>query len=153
VTVSSYHGGDMEGNSVRCLMRQGTEIFEEVATFVKGWLIITTVDDDDIEEGNISNDEVDSVCQAFARILVLLDEIFSMPMTPRGQVTAELMAKFRIWIELARLKWNKLNFSSTPKWHVLLNHATDQLEQMDGFADMGEDSIERNHQSQEKDCH
>jgi hypothetical protein len=42
-----------------------------------------------------------------------------------------------------------LNFSSTPKWHVLLNHATDQLEQMDGFADMGKDS----HQSQEKDCH
>jgi hypothetical protein len=31
-----------------------------------------------------------------------------------------------------------LNFSSTPKWHVLLNHAADQLEQMDGFADMGE---------------
>jgi hypothetical protein len=101
VTVSSYHGGDMESNSVRRLMGQETDIFEEVATFVKGWLIITTVEDDDIEEGNISDDEVDSVCQAFARILVLLDEIFSMLMTPLGQVTAELMAKFRIRIELA----------------------------------------------------
>jgi hypothetical protein len=74
-------------------------------------------------------------------------------MTPRGQVTAELTAKFRIWIELAQLKWNELNFSLTSKWHVLLNHAADQLEQMDGFADMGEDSIERNHQSREKNCH
>jgi hypothetical protein len=46
-----------------------------------------------------------------------------------------------------------LNFSSIPKWHVLLSHAADQLEQMDGFADMGEDSIERNHQSREKDRH
>jgi hypothetical protein len=46
-----------------------------------------------------------------------------------------------------------LNFSSTPKWHVLLNHAADQLEQMDGFADMGEDSIEQNYQSREKDRH
>jgi hypothetical protein len=73
-----------------------------VATFVKGsWLIITTVEDDDIEEDNISNDEVDSVCQAFVRILILLDEIFSMLMTPQGQVTAELMAKFRIRIKLA----------------------------------------------------
>jgi hypothetical protein len=32
VTMSSYHGGDMEGNSVHRLMGQGTEIFEEVAT-------------------------------------------------------------------------------------------------------------------------
>ncbi len=120
---------------------------------MKGWLIITTVEDDDIEEGNISNDEDDSVCKAVARILVLLDEIFSMLMTPRGQVTAELMAKFRIRIQLAPLKWNELNFSSAPKWHVLLNHAADQLEQMDGFADMGKDSMEQNHQSREKNCH
>jgi hypothetical protein len=75
VTVSSYQGGDMEGNSVGCLMGQGTKIFEEVATFVKGWLIIATVEDEDMEEDNISDDEVDSVCQAFARILFLLDEI------------------------------------------------------------------------------
>jgi hypothetical protein len=101
VTVSSYHDGDMEGNSMRRLMRQGTEILEEVATFVKGWLIIATVEDEDMEEDNISDDEVDSVCQAFARILVLLDKIFSMLMTPREQVTVELMAMFRIWIELA----------------------------------------------------
>jgi hypothetical protein len=68
-------------------------------------------------------------------------------MTPRGQVTAELRAKFRIWIKLAQLQWNELNFSSTPKWHVLVNRAADQLEQMDGFADMGKASIEQNHQS------
>jgi hypothetical protein len=100
-----------------------------------------------MEEGNISDDEVDSMCQAFARILLLFDEIFSVLMTPRGWVTAELMAKLRIRIELARLKWNKLNFSSTPKWHVLLNHAADQLEQMDGFEDIGIDNIKQNHQS------
>ncbi len=54
---------------------------------------------------------------------------------------------------LAQVKWNELNFSSTPKWHVLLNHAANQLADMDGFADMGEDCIERNHQSREKDRH
>jgi hypothetical protein len=64
------------------------------------------------------------------------------------------MAKLRSPIKLARLNWNKLNLSSTPKWHVLLNHAADQLEQMNGFAGMmGEDSIAQNHQSQEKDSH
>jgi hypothetical protein len=30
-SVSSYHGGDMEGNSVQChLMGQGTTIFKEI---------------------------------------------------------------------------------------------------------------------------
>jgi hypothetical protein len=148
----AYHGGDMEGNSVRRLMEQGTEIFQEVATFVKGWLIMTTVDEG-IEEDNILDEEIDSVCVAFGRILVLLDEIFSILMTPRGQVTAEVVAKLKSQLELARIKWNELNFSSTPKFHVLLNHAADQLEQMNGFADMGEDSIERNHQTREKDRH
>ena len=95
VTVSSYHGGDMEGNSVRRLMGQGTAIFEEVATFVKGWLIITAIEDDEIDDENIPDAVVDSVCEAFARILVLLDQIFSTLKTPRGQVTAELIAKLR----------------------------------------------------------
>jgi hypothetical protein len=67
---------------------------------VKGWLIIlvvTTLEGDEIEEDNILEDEIDSMCQAFARILVLLDEIFLMLVrTPRQQVsTAELMAKLR----------------------------------------------------------
>jgi hypothetical protein len=119
---------------------------------VKGWLIITTVNDE-IEEENVPDDEIDPVCQAFARILVLLDKKFSMLMTPQGQVTAELMAKSRSQIEGDWLKWNKLNLSLTPKWHVLLDHAADHLEQIIGFADMGKDSMEQNHQSQEKDHH
>jgi hypothetical protein len=40
-------------------MRQGTKIFEEVATFVKGWFIITTVEDDEIMGDNILDDEID----------------------------------------------------------------------------------------------
>jgi hypothetical protein len=70
---------------------------DTVATFVKGWLIIqlTTLEDDEIEKDNILEDEIDSVRQAFAKILVLLDEIFPMLVrTPQRQVsTAELMAK------------------------------------------------------------
>jgi hypothetical protein len=101
----------------------------------------------------ISDDEVDEVCQAFGRILVLLDEIFACMNTERGGVSNKVKMKLTNRLELARVKWNELNFSSTPKWHVLLNHAANQLADMDGFADMGEDCIERNHQSREKDRH
>jgi hypothetical protein len=44
-------------------------------------------------------------------------------------------------LELAQIKWNELNFSLTPKWHVLLNNEANQSADMDGFADMGEDCI------------
>jgi hypothetical protein len=36
---------------------------------------------------------------------------------------------------------------------VLLNHAANELADINAFADMGEDCIERNHQSREKDRH
>jgi lysyl-tRNA synthetase class I len=36
---------------------------------------------------------------------------------------------------------------------VLLNHAANQLADINAFADMGEDCIERNYQSREKDRH
>jgi hypothetical protein len=41
----------------------------------------------------------------------------------------------------------------TPKWHVLLNHAANQLADMDRLGDMGKDCIEQNHQSRKKDRH
>jgi hypothetical protein len=96
---------------------------------------------------------VDEVCQAFGRILVLLDEIFACMNTEREGVSNKVKTKLRNRLELARVKWNELNFSSAPKWHVLLNHAANQLADMNGFADMDEDCIERNHQSCEKDRH
>jgi hypothetical protein len=151
VVVSSYHGGDMEGNSIRRLMGRGTDIFGEVSTFIKGWLILGAEESD--TEPIISDDEVDEVCQAFGKILVLLDEIFACMNTERGGVSNEVKTKLTNRLELARVKWNELNFSLTPKWHVLLNHAANQLADMNGFADMGEDCIERNHQSREKDRH
>jgi hypothetical protein len=102
---------------------------------------------------NILDDEVDKVCQAFGRILVLLDEIFACMNTEGGGASNEVKMKLTNRLELAQVKRNELNFLSTPKWHVLLNHAANQLADMDGFTDMGEDCIEQNHQSRKKDRH
>ena len=40
-----------------------------------------------------------------------------------------------------------MNLSVTPKVHILLNHAADQLVKMGGFADVGEDHLEQAHQA------
>jgi hypothetical protein len=75
VVVSSYHGGAMQGNSIRQLIGWMTRIYADVSTFIKGWLILGTEELDSDAEPIISDDEVDGVCQAFQTILVLLDKI------------------------------------------------------------------------------
>jgi hypothetical protein len=81
------------------------------------WLILGAEESD--TEPIILDDEVDEVCQAFGRILVLLDEIFACMNTERGGVSNEVNTKLTNPLELARVKWNELNFSSAPKWHDL----------------------------------
>jgi hypothetical protein len=132
-------------------MGRGTDIFGDVSTFIKGWLILGAEKLD--TKPIILNDEVDEVYQAFGRILVLLDEIFACMNTEQGGVSNEVKMKLTNWLEPAQVKWKGLNFSSTPKWHVLLNHATSQLADMNKFADMGKDCIKQNHQSHEKARH
>lgn len=41
-----------------------------------------------------------------------------------------------------------MNLGVTTKGHILLNHATDQLVEMGGVADMGEGHSEQAHQAQ-----
>jgi hypothetical protein len=50
-------------------------MFADVSTFIKGWLILGAEDLETDAEPMILDDEKDKVCQAFGRILVILDEI------------------------------------------------------------------------------
>jgi hypothetical protein len=43
-----------------------------------------------------------------------------------------------------------MQLSMTPKFHLLMNHILDQLVDLNGFADMTEDRIERYHQLRER---
>jgi hypothetical protein len=54
-------------------------------------------------------------------------------------------------LEHARKKWAEMGLSITPKCHVLFNHAIELLLLTDGFVEMGEDRIERSHQTRERD--
>ena len=81
----------MEGNSIRRLMGRGTDMFGEVSTFIKGWLILDA--EELYTEPIISDDEVNGVCQTFGRILVLLDEISACMNTERGGVSNKVKTK------------------------------------------------------------
>ena len=81
----------------------------------------------------------------------LLDGIFSKYHTKRGNVTGELLCALELELETARLEWHRMGLSNTPKWHMILDHAIQQLRRIGGFRDMLEDAIERSHQQRVAD--
>jgi hypothetical protein len=73
-------------------------------------------------------------------------------LTKRGMVTRAVLDELEKWLELAQVKWAKMELSMTPKWHMLLNHLVQLLEKTGGgLVELGEDHIERAHQWRERD--
>ena len=93
VSMSSYHGGDMEGPSARRLMGDGEKIFPNIAEYIKNHIREERDSQEDsaavdsIPMQIAEDDEIDAVCKDHGILFVLLDAIFSLLNTPRGKVT------------------------------------------------------------------
>ena len=69
-------------------------------------------------------------------------------MTKYGMVTPMILQDLSELLNLLRQQWVKMKLPMTPKFHCLLRHAVLQLESTrGGLGDLGEDGIERSHQS------
>jgi hypothetical protein len=147
IKFSAYHGGDMEGPSVRRMMENGKELFAAIGVLLKEKYAANNPDND----METINEEIDEVCSAFGRLNVLLDGIFSKINTKRGQVTDDLIEDLEEQLLVTMREWERMGFSSTPKFHMMLDHVPQILRLTGGFVDMGEDAIERFHQTRVRD--
>ena len=75
IYMSSYHRGDMEGPSIRKLMRQGREVFQSVVEH-----ILSMERSKKIE---LTEDEIRDSCATFANSFVLLDGAIFLVNTKR----------------------------------------------------------------------
>ena len=57
--------------------------------------------------------------------------------------TEEEMIKMEKIIKELEEKWNGLELSHTPKYHILLNHTVEQERRFGGIADLEEDFIQK----------
>jgi hypothetical protein len=150
--VSSYHGGDMEGEAIRILMSKGREIFAAIEAHVKAKIEAEKDLTDKEKTLDVDVPELEQHCEARGTMFQLLDGIFSLLLTKRGMLTTAILDDLRKRLELARVKWAEMGLSMTPKWHMLLNHAVELLIRTGGgLVELGEDRIERAHQWRERD--
>jgi hypothetical protein len=157
VYLSCFHGGDLVGEPIRILMREGKKIFEDIEHHIvetadelqEKLLANNNLEMPDLEENSdsesdnsemadldrakkaglekIDEEDLKAVCLAHGQMFQLLDGIFSLLNTKRGVVTAEIVEKSKDRLELARKKWDDMSLSMTPKWHMLLAHVIELL--------------------------
>jgi hypothetical protein len=143
IYMSSYHGGNMEGPAVRRLMIDAKEVFEEIGNFVKG-----SLGAEEQRSKEIAGDvEIDQVCGKTASLFLLLDSVFSYIYGIRGKATEEQIVILEQRLQVLYCDWRDAGMSFTPKFHTLLDHLLEQIRRVEGFVIMGEDRIERSHQT------
>ena len=149
--VSSYHGGEHEGNSCRQLMKEGDNIFEEI----KQYLIIRN-NNNALGNDNctIDNEEIVSLCDKHGKMLVMFDNVFSAFYTKRGKHSNDAHNRLLSDLEHVRQCWVQLQISITPKLHVIFYHVPFLLYKFNGGFDKLEESrIEQSHQTRARDHH
>ena len=89
---------------------------------------------------------VEMMKQKYQQLLLFLDGVFSVLCIPHGKPAPDDYKRGQDFTKQAAMLWDELHLPLTPKQHVLLDHALDQMESFGGFGDMMEDFIEQSHQ-------
>ncbi len=93
VYLSNLNGGDLIGEPIRILMKRGKEIFEKVREHIE--------EKADERENNLPSLEtldrqaLTKTCLALGQMFQLLDGVFSLLLTKRGEVTNEVTETFK----------------------------------------------------------
>ena len=134
-----YHGGKYNGVNCIRIMEQSEELFDAFAL-----LIVEN------KAQSITDDDITSKCNQFARLFGLLDTIWSNVRGIEGGLlpTNEQVNLLRKAIQKGKALWISMNMSTLqPKWHMVFDgHLLQQVITYGGLADKSDDTIELQHQ-------
>jgi hypothetical protein len=98
-----------------------------------------------------TDEEVKNMCAKHRQLLICWDGYFSGLRTKRFHLTDANAKKTKEFLVVRSLLLEiHLGMSITPKTHVMDDHRIQRLIPTPGFADLGEDADERNHQDEAK---
>jgi hypothetical protein len=112
--LSNFDGGNLVGEPICILVnKRGKEIFEKVREHIRKMA--------DERENNLPGLEkldrqaLAKTCLALGQMFQLLDGVFLLLLTKRGEVTYELAETLKKRLELALQKWDKMSLIMTLK--------------------------------------
>ena len=117
---SSYHGGDMEGNYARRLMKLAEEAMEAIQQ------LLLDIPRDERAPG-CTDDEIRTYCGAFRGIFQYMDVLSHFCYQPYGSITDSEMVNVRLLINKMDNLWRKLSANTPPKVHAW-QHLADHLD-------------------------
>ncbi len=97
-----------------------------------------------------TDEEIANMCEKHRQLFICMDVYFSGLRTKRFHLTDAIAKKTKEFLVRSVLLERYLGMSITPKTHVMDDHSIQQLVATHGFADLGEDAGERNHQDEAK---
>ena len=146
VHISSYHGGDMEGNECRRLLRNAEIIMEDIKSILVAHLGQLP---DDEKERRADQAEVELFCAGFTRLFQYMDLISHYCYQPYGSMSDADVENSEKAITLASELWLLLMPTIPMKIHAW-QHLKEDLRQYRGMKSHNEQQIERTHQDGKK---
>jgi hypothetical protein len=141
IDFAEFHGRAMQGPACRSLMGKRDAIFAE---------IVRHVIDLAPESKNEPDDNVTiAMLDVHRRLLGHVDACISFLKSERFTVDKDGVEHEQAEAHRDRFVnlWRHLGISETPKFHLGYAHAVAMFKKTGGFAEMGEDAVERGHQS------
>ncbi len=136
ISAAAYHGGKLTGVDCRELIHLAKQIFP----LFQAYLLATEHKD------RCNNDVIIQTCQVHCVICDTLD-LISSKIRLKYQVPEQhdFVTLEKALNNLDYL-WKGAGLSYTPKVHIVLAHAMDQMKELQGIGDMLEDDVEHIHQ-------
>ena len=139
---SSYHGGDMEGNSCRRLIRNAGEVMTAIESAL---LLVPRAD----RAKGCDDNEIGRYCQSYCRLFKYMDMISHYAWQPAGKLSDSDITKAKKVVGMADRLWRRLHRNTPPKVHMW-QHLIEDLERFRGLKFHNESPIEVAHQTSMK---
>ena len=140
IKPAAYHGGKLNGVDCREVMKQASNLYNDIQRYL---LTISHPD-------RCTDDIIISTCKLHRDIAQTSDTVTSKMRLKRGQPQPSDFQILQRALNNLDYLWTQAGLSYTPKIHGILGHAYTQMEQLGGFGDLLEDDLEHLHQTSKR---
>jgi len=150
VYCSAYHGGDLEGNQCRQLMKDSPAIMAAIKDLLLEYLAELPAEEK--ARGRLADAaEVEQFCRGFERLFQYFDVVSHHCYQPFGSLTDSDIGKLQVAVDRLVDLYLRIMPNCPMKLHMIATHLVPHVKQFRGLKSHHESHIERAHQQGVRD--